>query len=111
MENGKTINCMEKAYTHGRMEEDMKETMRMIKNMDLDHTIGLMENHTKANGKMGNSMGKLDLQIQREKVNTDYGIMETESNGLMGKAQLKQEVKCQNWKVRWNFNQNIINKK
>ena len=55
-------------------------------------------------------MVKLDLQIQKEKVNTDYGKMETELNGLMAKAQLKQEVKCLNQEVRWNFNPNQINK-
>jgi hypothetical protein len=45
---------------------------------------------------MANNMVKLDLQIQKEKVNTDYGKMETELNGLMAKAQSKQEVKCLN---------------
>ena len=96
MENGKIINYMVKEYTHGQMEGDMKENMRMIKNMDSELIIGQMVSLMKANGKMGNNTEKLDSLIQKGKVNTDYGKMETELNGLMGKAQLKQEVKCLN---------------
>jgi hypothetical protein len=96
MENGKIINYTVKVYTHGQMEEDMKENTRLIKNMGSELTIGQMESHTKVNGKMGNNMAKLDLQIQKGKANMDYGKMETELNGLMAKAQLKQEVKCLN---------------
>ena len=109
MENGKTINYMVKVYIHGQMEGDMKVNMKMIKSMDSEHTTGPMENLMKGNGKMENNMEKLDLQIQKVKVNMDYGKTEIELSGLMAKAQSKQEVKCLNWKAKWRYNQNVTN--
>ena len=39
---GSTIKCMEKVTTNGEMEEATKDSIRMIKNMALGYTLGLM---------------------------------------------------------------------
>lgn len=54
--NGKTIKCMVKEFTNGQMEESMTESISMIRSMDLESTVGLMERSTKENGIKGSSM-------------------------------------------------------
>lgn len=41
--NGFKIICKEKEFTLGRMEEDTKGNILMIKNMVMDNMYGLME--------------------------------------------------------------------
>ena len=40
--NGKIITCMEKAFTHGLMVEDIKASMKWTKSMGMEFTSGLM---------------------------------------------------------------------
>jgi hypothetical protein len=47
---GKTIKCMEREFTCGKMGEDMMVNMFLIKNKALGSTIGLMESHFKEYG-------------------------------------------------------------
>jgi len=37
--NGKIIICMEKVYIHGKMEENMKDNMNMIKYLKLSKLL------------------------------------------------------------------------
>jgi len=45
----------------GLMEEFIKETMKMIRNMVMESLNGKMEENIKDIGKMGNSMEKVDM--------------------------------------------------
>ena len=45
----------------GRMEEDMKVTIKMIRKMVTVYIYGLMEENTKENGKMANNMEKVNI--------------------------------------------------
>ncbi len=54
--NGKIIKCMEKEKYNGLMVKYTKDSIRMIKNMDLVHLVGLMEGNMLDSGKMENSM-------------------------------------------------------
>lgn len=47
---------MEKESTLGKMAENMKENIKMIKNMDMVFILGLMVENTKENGRMANNM-------------------------------------------------------
>lgn len=40
--SGSKITCMEREITNGRMEENTRENISMIKNMDLGHILGQM---------------------------------------------------------------------
>lgn len=42
-DNGIKIKCMEKVKSHEPMAGRMRETMSMIKNMVLEHSLGVME--------------------------------------------------------------------
>ena len=58
---------MERAFLLGLMEENMKENIKMIKNMDTDVFIGVMENNIKGIGKMGKKMGRGKFIILKKK--------------------------------------------
>jgi len=63
MEIGEIIKCMVKVYSHGQMAEDMKVNILKIKNKDMVHSSGLMEENTWDNGLMGNNMVKEHLWL------------------------------------------------
>jgi hypothetical protein len=63
---------MEKVYSHGKMEGNMKESIMKIKRKDMVHFIGLMEDNTKECGLMANNTEKehlLQTMVSQEKVN------------------------------------------
>ena len=49
---------MDMVYLHGQMEENMKETRKMIKKMDMVYLNGLMAKNIKVIGKTENKMEK-----------------------------------------------------
>jgi hypothetical protein len=57
---------MEKVSIHGKMEESMKENIKMIKKMDMEFIVGLMERNTMVTGLMANNMDKGYLFLQME---------------------------------------------
>lgn len=62
MVSGKIIICTVKDYTHGKTEECMRETMKMIVNMVMEFTPGMMENNTKVGGKMESNTEKVSIE-------------------------------------------------
>lgn len=55
---GEGAKCMEKESIHGKMEEGMKESTKMIRNMAVVNTIGLMVKNFRALGLM--AKGKVE---------------------------------------------------
>jgi len=55
---GNITRCMGKVKYNGQMVEDMKASIKMIKNTGLVHFIGLMVEVMQVNGEMVNSMVK-----------------------------------------------------
>lgn len=56
---GNKTKWMEKVNIHGKMEDDMKVNIDMIKNKDLEFIDGLMVGLIKVIGKMGSNMVKV----------------------------------------------------
>ncbi len=48
--SGRMVKCMEKDYIFGRMEENIKDSICLIKSMDTVNIIGLMEKYSKGHG-------------------------------------------------------------
>lgn len=57
-ESGRIIRCMELVSLSGLMVENMKVSMLMTKNMELEHSIGPMDVNIMDLGKMVSSMGE-----------------------------------------------------
>ena len=68
-ETGSTIVCTVKERSHGLMEEVMRVNTNTIRNMDLEHSSGQMEENTLDIGKMENNMeeGNISFQMDRKK--------------------------------------------
>ena len=64
--SGKRINFMVKEFILGRMAEDMKENIKMIKSTAWDPTTGPMAKLTKASGLTESNMEKQDSLILRD---------------------------------------------
>lgn len=58
LELGKTIRCMEEAYSHGPMDKNMMVNMQMINKRATEYFIGLTGKFIKACGKKDNNMAK-----------------------------------------------------
>lgn len=52
---------MDKDCTNGLMEDNIKEVIEMIKNMDMVYIPGLMVENIVENGKMIKDMGKVSI--------------------------------------------------
>jgi hypothetical protein len=79
---------MVKEFTNGQTEGNMKDNILTIKNKDLEHTLGLMEENMKASGSMGSNMAMVSLLIHKVIPELVYGLMEREQDGLMSKKLL-----------------------
>lgn len=77
---------MEKVFTPGRMAEDMKENISMIRNTAKAFTPGPMEEDMKALGHMENNMEEENTFCLKEPSELVFGIMERGLNGLMRRA-------------------------
>lgn len=67
-ESGKTITWKVWVFMFGAMAEDMKECIRMIRNMDMECTHGLTAGATKATGLKENNM-ELALTSYQKRIN------------------------------------------
>lgn len=65
-DNGKIIICMEKEFTLGPTVVDMKDSMKWIRNTDMEFTNGPMEEYTKEAGLMENNMVKVNICFKME---------------------------------------------
>ena len=72
---------MDKEFISGLMVENMKELMKMIKNMDLAFIHGKMVENMKGIGLKENSM-EVDNLYKVKKEEKEYGRMAKELNGL-----------------------------
>lgn len=66
---------MDKEHINGKMEENMQDHMKKIKNKDLGNITGMMEGFLKDTGKMEREMGMEGLFIQMELLNMEDGSM------------------------------------
>ena len=64
-EDGKTINFMERGFTHGQTVVNMMVTTLKTRKVALALIIGQMAECMKATGKMENNTDQANLQIQK----------------------------------------------
>ena len=82
-ENGLTIIWTELVFTHGKTEDHTVESIKMIRNMDMASTHGLMVELTLATGAEENNMVLELILYQISLPNVAFGKKEKESNGSM----------------------------
>ena len=63
-ESGKTIACTAKESIRGRMEEHTKDNTYLTRNMDMEFTVGLTEDDTKAAGRTESRTAKESISMQ-----------------------------------------------
>ena len=80
MENGEIITCMEEVSTHGKMEECMRVTMKMIVNTDTEYIPGMTANNMKAGGRTESNTEKVSIG-KMGVTDVVSGKMERELNG------------------------------
>ena len=74
---------MEEGYLFGRMEEDIKEIISIIKRKVMGDLNGMMGEYMKVVGKMGNKMEKESfIIIDKKDGKKESGKMGKELNGL-----------------------------
>jgi len=81
---------MVKVILYGKMVEDIRVNMLIIKNKDMDNLYGRMEEVIKDNGRMVNKMGGEYLKIEMGYRKQGYGVMVERLNGLVNKN--KKEI-------------------
>ena len=72
-------------YSHGQMEEDMKDSILTTKKKDMETFTGQMGENTKEDGKMESSMELVCTLLRVEKQSKENGRMEKDFNGLMNR--------------------------
>lgn len=96
LEIGLTIKCMGKEYSIGQMAQYTAVNIISIKNRDkepslgtfyylvmsVNKKLGLMDRNMMVSGLMGNSMGKVLIQILKEWLAKEFGKMERILNGV-----------------------------
>lgn len=79
--SGRMVKCMEKDYIFGRMEENIKDSICLIKSMDTVNIIGLMAKYSK-------DMAKWEKRRARNDNIYEWGVeswrMEKRSKNKMG---------------------------
>jgi len=72
-------------YSHGQMEEDMKDSILMIKKKVTETFTGQMGENMREDGKMESSMELACIHLQVEKQSKESGRTEKDFNGLMNR--------------------------
>jgi len=80
---GRIIIWMDLVYIPGKMEECMKATIRKIKSMEKEFTLGLTADAMMANGKMEDNMALGSIYLNKDNIEREFGKMEKEKDGLM----------------------------
>ena len=78
--NGKTTKCMDMGHYCGKIRENIKEILIMIREKDTEHFIGQTVVSIQENGKMASNMAKVFTFVRKVNVKAS-GTMEKESNG------------------------------
>ena len=68
-------------FSHGQMEENMKENTSTTKSRVMECSHGLMEECTMDNGLMENNTERVYISLQRERKREENGMKERESDG------------------------------
>jgi len=79
---------MAREFTIGQTEGNMKDIITTIKNKDLEHILGLMEENMRAIGSTVNNMVMVTLLIHKVLPKLVSGLMEKGQDGLMSKKLL-----------------------
>ena len=79
--NGKRIKGMEMVLLYIKIIENMKASMKMIKNTDMEFLRGMMAEFMKDLGLKVSNMVWQSIQKKQEKSKLEFGTMETQSNG------------------------------
>ena len=61
LDNGKIILCMGEVFIHGLMVGDIKDIIKMIRNMEKEHIIGQTVENMQGTGKMENKMARVNI--------------------------------------------------
>jgi hypothetical protein len=77
-DSGKIIKCKEKVYSNGRMEENIKVIMIMIRKVDSEYSPGQMEGNMKETGFKVNKMVLENIHQLLEKLEMEFGRMDKE---------------------------------
>merc|ERR1719408_927631 len=88
MASGKKIICTERVFTHGKMVECTKVTMKTTESTAMESTPGTTESNMKAGGKMESSMVKASIE-RMVATGVASGKMARESNGSMMKVPVR----------------------
>ena len=73
--------CMEEEFLLGKMEENMRESIKMIKNMEKVPSNGLTEEATEDSGLMENNTVKAGIKEAKVMKDTENGLKAGELNG------------------------------
>lgn len=93
MDNGKRISFMERASTPGPMEENMKASIRMIRNTVSVPITGLTAKLMKVNGLAASNTEKPDSPTQRVGASLAYGKTANALSGWTRRAPCDLEVR------------------
>ena len=99
-DSGKIITCMDMVFTNGTMAENMKECILWIRKMDTEFTLGLMEEFTRVNGQMACNMDTeaISIKMHLELVNGKKAIVLI---GLKMKEHNSPIIACLNLRRKW----------
>ena len=78
MATGNKIRCMEKVFSLGQMGENTKASITMIRNKDMEYSIGLMEGNMTDTGCTESKKAWASTSMPKEKASTADGSMERE---------------------------------
>ena len=83
---GLITTWMDMVVTFGKMEENMKDNTKTIRNTEKASMFGLMAENTMVCGKKENSMDMVCTYLKTALVGKESGIMERDFNGSMIKS-------------------------
>lgn len=90
---GKIIKCMDRVYSFGLMEEDMKENILKTKRQAMESFTGLMEENMQVNGDQESNMEEAHLQQLMDNKGRESGTMANELDGQMSEEENKANLK------------------
>lgn len=89
-EIGIKIRCTVGVSSHGLMADTTLESIKMIKNMEMEPSPGLIRGNTSEDGRMENSMVWVHMWQIMEVGGKESGKKEEESDGLMNDKKLNK---------------------
>ena len=81
--NGPTITCMDKVFSAGLTEDNMKANTQTTRKKDLEYILGPMDVSMRDNGKMASSMVRVYIRMLIKLRELAFGKKENVWHGLM----------------------------